>query len=783
MAITEKPQPTRETGAEGGIGQRRRWLVFGSNVAIMIALATALVVGVVYLATLGLTGRARSDWTASGRFSISPRSERLLDELDTLDIDVRITNLYSHTPEIPGSQEQWRRVQDLLEEYDVASGHVEVEDVNPAVDVGGVEELIHRLTQRYAGELRKPKRLVERFKALHTDVRKHLDAEAKRLNAAADAWKGGPAEAVDTLRMVADVWRQLIMIGDVAAANIEDLSAQALPAYADALEQARAYLSQVRERFAAVPDALKRIEEQAGDAKIPDAVKQLLAGAEEAYAPLRKHIEAFEKDATIDETELDRVRREINRGQTVLIETYAPRGVIQTPVADADRVEKAALPAGALTVQPPPEGDGQEVLTPPDALEAVKKALQDAGIPVASAEIQPRPDKIEVVSFDDVWVRNPSAYENPGAPERLFAGEQAISSTLLGMVHTRKPALLFVTAGGPAVTPMPNPMGGGTPAPYAEMAERLRRANFIVEDWNVQRDTELPVIEDASRIILVLVPPQQPNPQMPVPPPSPESYVPAVDMIRQGAPAILLLQPTTMFQQPAPYADLCSLFGVDAQLNAVAVHSVPAGGGDRRQAIPDLLLTDYANHEITLPINGLPLLLYRGGSPLVIEKELPDGVTAKPLIEMPASPDYWADTVPFEAMQGRATRDDAEDLAGPLPLAVAATRTVGDKQQKVVLFGNANFARDVVAFNREPVMYADHIEMQDRFPGNAELFVNACLWVAGSEHLIAVSPEALEARRIGDLGSWQLPIQIFLIVGLPVLVLAAGILVYVVRRR
>jgi len=80
-------------------------------------------------------------------------------------------------------------------------------------------------------------------------------------------------------------------------------------------------------------------------------------------------------------------------------------------------------------------------------------------------------------------------------------------------------------------------------------------------------------------------------------------------------------------------------------------------------------------------------------------------------------------------------------------------------------------------------MYADHIEMQDRFPGNAELFVNACLWVAGSEHLIAVSPEALEARRIGDLGSWQLPIQIFLIVGLPVLVLAAGILVYVVRRR
>jgi len=45
------------------------------------------------------------------------------------------------------------------------------------------------------------------------------------------------------------------------------------------------------------------------------------------------------------------------------------------------------------------------------------------------------------------------------------------------------------------------------------------------------------------------------------------------------------------------------------------------------------------------------------------------------------------------------------------------------------------------------------------------------------------TPEALEARRIGDLGAWQRPIQIFLVVGLPVLVLAAGILVYVVRRK
>ena len=40
-------------------------------------------------------------------------------------------------------------------------------------------------------------------------------------------------------------------------------------------------------------------------------------------------------------------------------------------------------------------------------------------------------------------------------------------------------------------------------------------------------------------------------------------------------------------------------------------------------------------------------------------------------------------------------------------------------------------------------------------PRHAELFTNSLLWVAGTEHLITVSPEAIQARRIGDLGDWS----------------------------
>jgi len=782
MALRKSDETQTTPGAAAGMNRGRRWMVFGSNVAVMILLATALVVVAVWLSGALLRGRVRGDWTSGGRFSLSPRTEALLEELDEANVDARLTNLYSHAPEVPASESQWRRVRDLLSEYGVASGRVQVEDVNPAVDVGGVEQLIQRLTERYAGQMATPKRLLADFKTLHADVQTTLQSEAKRLGAAADAWEDGPPKPRETLRMVAQVWGQLLTIGEFAAGNVRSLSGQALPAYSDALNQAKDYLSQVRERFGVVPEALAKIEDQAGEAEVPETVRKIIAGAEQTYGPLAERIQAFEDEAgDVKETELDRVRREINQGETILIETETDKGVIVTGPAEADDLKPLAEKAGAETVQPRPEGEGLEVLTPPDKLDAVRKAVEDADVTVESAEVKPRLDAIKVVAFDDVWVRNPNAGESPEAPERLFAGEMAVSSALLGMVHKRKPAVLFVRAGGPATMPSRSPMGGGQPAPYRQMAERLRKANFIVQDWNPQRQPEMPEVENASRVVLVLVPPGRPNRRMPTPPPSPESYAPAVEAIRQGAPAILFGEPGSMFQQPVPYADLFETFGVEATFNAVAVQSVVVDAAGNEEAVPQVQITDYTDHEVTRPVGALPSMLVTA-SPLQVKEEPGEGLSLSPLIQLPAGRDYWADTVVMEAMQRQATFDAAEDIPGPVPLAVAVTRKTGGGEQKVVLFGDADFAQDRVAFYRNPVMYRDRIEMQYQFPGNAEVFVNACLWVSGSEQLIAVSPEALQARRIGDLGGWEVPTQVLIIAGLPALVLGAGLLVYLIRR-
>ena len=701
---------------ESGMAQKRRWLVFGSNVVVAGLLATALLVGAVWLSDAFLKGRGRSDWTASGRFSLSPRTKALLGDLKQ---DITLTNLYIKPSERQSSEaqeliEQQARVQDLLQEYGAVNpSRITVDEVDPLTDAAGTEKLVGRLRQRYAKELEKPKALLDEFAPVSKELGAFLDGEARQLEAAADAWKGGPPDIVQGLRTIAQKWRQLQMLGDFTASNIQAATDQPLPAYTSAVNRAKEYLGPVSEMFTGVQEFFDKVQARAADA--PPEVKTFLAGGKPRYEGMRKRTDDFiKKTADVKELELDAIRRDISQGQVVLIEA---------------------------------------------------------------------PDKVKVVGYDDVWVRNPGADErHPDAPERLFAGESAVSSALLGLVEPERPAVLFVTAGAPATMSFGgNPMmgmGGGS-GPYARMAERLRKINLIVEDWDVLRSPGIPKIEHMTKAILVFVPPAPPSAQMPTPPPTPELYRAAIDAVKGGAAAIILGEPATMMNPGVPYAELFEVFGVTPKFGAISVHRQVVDQQGTEKAVPQVEFTTYPDQPITQALNGLPAILL-GPSPLLINAALPKGVTATPLLLLPAGRDYWADTNPMEAMRGEAKRDEAEDIIAtrekPVALAVACTRDLEKGTQKAVLFGDAKWAADRVAF------YRDFLG-RDMFPGNAELLVNSVLWVAGTEHLITVSPETLQARRIGDPGAWTVAVQVLTWLGIPALALAAGILVYVVRRR
>ena len=690
-----------------GMTRRRRWLVYGSNVALAIILATGIMAAVIWISGVALRGKARSDWTLSGRFSLSPQTRAIAKDLGA---DLTVTMVYADPDQYvyesredyQKAKDEYERMSDLLQEFGFASGRVKIERLDP-LNTPQADAFLTKLRKRFGEQLKAKDSLLKEFTAFQGDVDAFIAQEVDKVSAFGTA-QPPPSEALveglqvaanELVRMSRPV--QLKLLGQSIGANLKTADEEAT------LPDAKSLTATVAQRFKQFPGFYSRILEavsKPGQPPVPPAVKTFMETARARYEPLAKQAEEFEKKIEgLPKQKFDEIKESVGTRKQCLV-----------------------LESG---------------------------------------------DDVQVIPVDDVWVRNPRAREGESEKKDIFFGERVVSSAILGMTGKQKPAVLFVTVGMPATM-----MGG----PYGEMAERLRKNGFLVEDWELMRQQEMPKPENASKIILVFVPPPQPDMRQPMPPPTPEQYALAIDAVKGGAPCILLGEPSTMFSPPPPYGELFELFGVEAKFNAVAVHSVVVDAAGTEKAIAQLEITRYTNHPVSQPLGALPSMFFRA-APLVIKKEPPSGVTAAALVMLPGSRDFWADTNSFEAMRGDAKRDDTADIPGPVPLAVAATRKVEKGEQRAALFGSGSLAQDRIAFYREP------FDASNRFPGNAELFTNSVFWVAGMDHLISISPEALQARRIGDLGAAELPLRVLIVGGLPAVVLLVGIIVYVVRRR
>jgi len=107
-------------------------------------------------------------------------------------------------------------------------------------------------------------------------------------------------------------------------------------------------------------------------------------------------------------------------------------------------------------------------------------------------------------------------------------------------------------------------------------------------------------------------------------------------------------------------------------------------------------------------------------------------------------------------------------------LGAAAERLTADgNTQRLVAIGSNTWFSD-------PIL-KDLAEVDGRpvpaNPGNAELFEAAVSWLAGQDDLIAQSPTARAVPLIGPLsGGTRTALRLLAIVGLPVLVLLAGLI-------
>ena len=413
-----------------------------------------------------------------------------------------------------------------------------------------------------------------------------------------------------------------------------------------------------------------------------------------------------------------------------------------------------------------------------------------------------------VLTQDEVWPwrTDRNAPTPADGDPRDFAGEQAISSAILKMTQKEQTAVLFVRFGGQPllrgdVSPQ-NPMQMSD-APYQALNDLLGKENFITQEWDVQTQPEAPVIEDAARVIYVVLPPEVPpqqNPMRPSPVPrmSAEQKQSIFDAVEQSGMAIFLAgwaPPSSPFMPPEKYAFndyLKNDWGIEVKDTHVALEFTPNPQRDglwfpaNRMLITSKVF-QYTDHPIGEPLRGLPAA-FQAVAPLQLlgSEEKPAGVTIEPIVELEDSEDVWAITdlnrINEDLKQNQGTQRYEEDIPPPFPLAVAATSEQGDK---LVVFASDRFATDSVTNMSQLVMLGGALRLAKLYPGNTDLFINALHWLTGNADRIAVGPQRGDVPRLEKLknDATLTFTRVFLVGIWPAVALLVGVGVWLLRRR
>jgi hypothetical protein len=399
--------------------------------------------------------------------------------------------------------------------------------------------------------------------------------------------------------------------------------------------------------------------------------------------------------------------------------------------------------------------------------------------------------RTEVFPADDREQRNLP----PGqTPKPKFAGEQQISTAILGLNQGQKRKVAFVRAGGPPLTTqMPFPFPGG---PMSEVASRLKLYNFEVLEkdlsgmWAMQAqmqqqpappDATDEQIKDAIWIVMATSQQRQ-DPRMPQLPIGPK----VAEHLNAGGSAMILFD-----LQADAMADTLKQWGITVNSDAIAVHSmIEQSQGRQGDMFEEALrypfifdIRDYGDHAITKPLRSLGSLFLPLLPVKVAEgKDAPAGVKVTPILPMPAGQEVWGEKS-YEGVRNwsEIKNDKDTDVAPPFVGGAVAENAKGNR---LVVIGSSRFAENDLVQQPDVNTYRTTGRIVARFPANAELFANSVFWLAKMESMMAISPAAMEVARIGPMtpteaGIWKNGV---LLVGLPGVIVLAGALVWAARR-
>ncbi len=175
-------------------------------------------------------------------------------------------------------------------------------------------------------------------------------------------------------------------------------------------------------------------------------------------------------------------------------------------------------------------------------------------------------------------------------------------------------------------------------------------------------------------------------------------------------------------------------------------------------AVP--MATTYGAHPITKDMSRTATFF-----PLARSVKPADSSKSDPTIVelLKTSERSWGET---ELKGGEAQFDEGKDTNGPVTLGVTATRMVGDKEARLVVIGDSDFADNNYA----------------RLAGNGDLFLNTVNWLAQEEDLISIRPKSPTNRSVTMTESQQRTFFWLIVIIFPLAVLGSGAYVWWKRR-
>jgi len=343
-----------------------------------------------------------------------------------------------------------------------------------------------------------------------------------------------------------------------------------------------------------------------------------------------------------------------------------------------------------------------------------------------------------------------------------FKGEEVFTSTLLDLMESRKPRILFTTGHGELS------LDDASPAGMSLARELLGKDNFELEEWATIGQSQVPPGSD----LLVIAGPNSTflEPELTVL----RSYLAA------GGRMLVLLDPTLSAGGGLVKTGLESLlvdFGVLVGEDIVVDPSnpLPFFGAET------LFVTSYSDHPIVRSLDQaqLPVVVA-----LARSVGLAPGVHGYDRQElMRTTPEGWGETG-FDNLQ-EVDFDDL-DLAGPVPLAVAveAAGEVSEvdgedlatedpasadpsSEMRLVVIGDSDLATNTQLQNVP----------------NATLLANTLNWLVERESLVGIPPKQPEHVKLSLTASQLSRLTWLVLIVLPGLVILAGVTVYLRRRR